>query len=291
MQDDDPVVQRRRLRVALRQLRTATGNSVIQVAGALGWSHSKVVRIENGDVGLSLTDLRALLAHYGVTEPTQVDEYVNMAKISRRQPSVNQYIGTFSKETLSFFQLQQRAREFRHVEPMFVPGLLQTERYMEAVLRRFSKNTDEDFLQRKSRGRLEHHELIFAPDHDVQMYFIIDEAVLRRRIGDDNAIMVEQIESLREISRRSNVHLQVAPFSAGLHVGMRGPFVILELPIEEDDNNILYFENPRGDVVVREDQEEIRSYLAQFYDLQKESVPEEEIDAFLERVVSDLVGA
>src|SRR4026209_2881855 len=58
-----------------------------QIADALDWSPSKVTRIENGSISLSVTDLRALLAYYGVTGPQVVEGLVDLARRSRRARS------------------------------------------------------------------------------------------------------------------------------------------------------------------------------------------------------------
>ena len=67
---ETPAVARRRLRLALRRARDAKGLTQQQVADELFWSLSKVNRIESGDVTISITDLRALLALLGVARPS-----------------------------------------------------------------------------------------------------------------------------------------------------------------------------------------------------------------------------
>ena len=56
----------------MRKAREHKGLTQAHVAEATDWSLSKVMRIESGDVGISATDLRALLDLYEVTdEPTR----------------------------------------------------------------------------------------------------------------------------------------------------------------------------------------------------------------------------
>ena len=70
---EDPSRQRRRLRVELRRVRDAAGLTQRQAAERLEWSLSKLIRIEAGTVGVSVTDLRAMLQLYGVTKQSLVD--------------------------------------------------------------------------------------------------------------------------------------------------------------------------------------------------------------------------
>lgn len=54
--DSSPVVQRRRLRAELRKARQEAGQTQEQVAAAMDWSLSKVIRIETGTVSISAND-------------------------------------------------------------------------------------------------------------------------------------------------------------------------------------------------------------------------------------------
>ena len=77
-----PTVHQRRLRVELRKSRNTAGLTQEQVAAALDWSLSKVIRIEAGAVRISITDLRALLQHYEVPGE-RVTELVELARAAR----------------------------------------------------------------------------------------------------------------------------------------------------------------------------------------------------------------
>ena len=61
---------RRRLTTQLKRLRRKAELTQRQVAQALDWSPSKIIRIEQGTVRIRVTDLQALLNLYGVTDPT-----------------------------------------------------------------------------------------------------------------------------------------------------------------------------------------------------------------------------
>ena len=68
MTTPSPLVQRRRLRTELRRARAEAGLTQGEVATAMDWSLSKIIRIETGAVGVSTNDLRALLGLYGITQ-------------------------------------------------------------------------------------------------------------------------------------------------------------------------------------------------------------------------------
>ncbi|MFF5233761.1 helix-turn-helix domain-containing protein [Dactylosporangium sp. NPDC000521] len=76
---------RRAVRLAIKDARTAKGLTQSQVAEAMEWSLSKVMRIESGEVTISQNDLRPLLSHLGIRDKARVDELVQAAKASKQR--------------------------------------------------------------------------------------------------------------------------------------------------------------------------------------------------------------
>ena len=74
----------------------------------------------------------------------------------------------------------------------------------------------------------------------------------------------------------------MVPFSAGVHPGLLGPFVIYEFPDPADDD-ALYLENPLGDVISRDYAEEILRYREAFEDLRKLSFRPDGSLAYLDK--------
>lgn len=76
-----------RLRAELRNKRELAQLTQKQVARAMDWSPSKMLRIESGAVGISTTDLRALLTYYDVKDKRQTEELVKLARAARARRS------------------------------------------------------------------------------------------------------------------------------------------------------------------------------------------------------------
>src|SRR5688500_18514082 len=104
-----PVLTRRRLRMELRRLREAAGLSLEQVARAMVWSTSKVVRIENGAVGISVNDTKALLTLYQATTPELISYLSELAKHSRRRMWWSQFRDRVPGTFLEFIGLEEDA--------------------------------------------------------------------------------------------------------------------------------------------------------------------------------------
>ncbi len=81
--DQRVATRRQRLRAELREARRRAGLTQKQVATAMDWSASKMLRIEAGVVGISTTDLRALLACYDVRDERRTEELVNLVRSER----------------------------------------------------------------------------------------------------------------------------------------------------------------------------------------------------------------
>jgi len=80
---DQRAADRQRLRSELRDARKQAGLTQKEVAAAMDWSASKMLRIEAGAVGISTTDLRALLTCYHIDDERRAEELVNLGRGSR----------------------------------------------------------------------------------------------------------------------------------------------------------------------------------------------------------------
>jgi transcriptional regulator with XRE-family HTH domain len=121
---------------------------------------------------------------------------------------------------------EAQARRLRSFEPLVVPGLLQTETYARAILSTRMGATREE-LDDAVAGRIE-RQPILEREHPPELWVILDEAVLRRPVGSPE-VMREQLARLVDAGQRPNIAIQVVPFGAGAHEGLRGgAFVVAD---------------------------------------------------------------
>jgi transcriptional regulator with XRE-family HTH domain len=234
------VIQRGRLTRELRRIRKDAGMTQDQVAEAMDWSLSKLIRIEGGGVSISVSDLRSLLAVYQVSNEDQVAELVDLARAARQKAWFTAYRDITSPQYVTFVGYEMAASVVRQFEPALIPGQLQTEEYARAVTLEYAA----DRVDKLVEIRIRRQELLEEPRR--QFFFILDEAVIRRQVGapTNPGIMRRQLRSLVESARQPNITVEIVPFSAGVHSGMKGPFTVLEFP--GDDEDVLYLENARG---------------------------------------------
>ena len=256
-----PLMLRRRLRTELRTARLNSNLTQEQVARAMEWSMSKMNRIEKAKSGISANDLKALLPFLGIEDTARAEELMDLARAARVSPWWSRYKDVAPEKLLELIDYESAASAMSQFEPMFIPGILQTEEYARAVLQVFydEKSAAERLvamvdLRTRRTGLL-------TSDNAPKFSFILDESVIHRVVGSP-AIMSRQFQHLANLAKLSNVTVHVVPFTAGLHPGMKGPFEVVQFAGEPDDN-IVFLEGPQGDII-SEDQMETMSYLEAF---------------------------
>jgi transcriptional regulator with XRE-family HTH domain len=211
-------VRRRRLAAELRRLRERTGLTGDQVADRLGWSGSKISRIELNRIGVKLADLKKLLDLYGVS-PAHRDELQALATESLGTGILEVPPSALTAELSSYINEETEAKSVWNWEPQIVPGLLQTGRYARAIIEGWTSvmPTPHQEVERRVEARLARQRLL-TRDPPLELSAVVDESVLHRKIG-DSSIMREQLEHLIEASRLPNVRLQVLAFGGEHPVG------------------------------------------------------------------------
>jgi hypothetical protein len=142
-----------------------------------------------------------------------------------------------------------------------VPGILQTEEYALAVLRIFyGERGPAERVPALASLRTRRRDLLFR-ENAPTFSFVLDESVIRRQVGSP-AVMRDQLMQLASLADLPNVTIRVVPFTAGPHLGMRGPFKVIEFD-DAPDENVVFLEGLHDDVII-DDPDETKGYLAAF---------------------------
>lgn len=280
-----PAVQRRRLRAELRRVRLEAGLTQDQVAEAMDWSLSKVIRIENGSVSISTNDLKAILQYYKITDSERVEDLIAIGRVARERSWWSEYRDIASRQLLQLIEYEAAALISRNFQLSAVPGLLQSEDYARSALKKNNPDRTREEVDKLVGIRMRRQELIDRADPP-RLFFVLDEAVVRRQVGGP-AVMRGQLRRLIDASAKPNVTVEVVPFSAGIHPGTLGPFVIHEFPDDADDDT-LYLENQQGEFINRDDPDEILAYRERFEQLRKSSLGPEGTERFLAKLLDEL---
>lgn len=250
----DPSLYRRRLRSELRRLREAKDFSQREVAQAMEWSLSKLIRIETGAVTITTNDLRALLNYYGLNDPGKVEGLLDTARKSReRSPFWSQFKGVASNETLAMCAYESSAKTIRNFQPLLVAGLLQTEEYAEGLFKYLRGTKDPKRLAELVKLRLQRQELLVNGDGSQTWHFLMDEAVIRRVVGGPQ-VMRKQLRRIQELMALPHVSVGIVPFAEGMYRGLRVPYIHFEFS-DPKDHSVLYLENPDKEQIISEDED------------------------------------
>ncbi|MET9482159.1 helix-turn-helix transcriptional regulator [Streptomyces sp. NPDC006638] len=124
-----------------------------------------------------------------------------------------------------YVDLEAAATVIRSFQAQVVPGLLQTADYARAVLS--ARRPDPDSVEEMVTARLARQDIL-ARDTPPELWIVLDENVLRRRMGRVDT-MRGQLDRLLTAAETPSIVLQVIPFDAGAHAGVGGPFAALTL--------------------------------------------------------------
>jgi transcriptional regulator with XRE-family HTH domain len=251
-QEEPPAVARQRVRRALRQARQATTMSQGDVAKTLGWSLSKMQRIEGGEVGVSLTDLRALLDVYGIADATEVQRLIGDARISRRQrwliaPEHRKFLTPALRQLIQF---EAEASAIKAYQPLLVPGVFQTPAVADTVLSWDNLGISDERRRVLFDVRMQRRQRTVENDDGPPYHLVLDESVIKRHIG-DATVMAEQLEALLEVAQLPHISVRLVPFERSAQAGLPVPFEIVTLS-DDDDDAVLYRESYEGDRVLHD---------------------------------------
>lgn len=199
-------VERRHLGLALRRLREAAGRSQHDAGSELGVSDSRISKIEDGTATLDHQQLLSLLDLFRVAEGER-DTILSLgAEARKRQPRgrPKPYTDTLPGSFQRIADLEADARAIYCYEPGVIPGRLQSQRYMRAVMRagdgiwwqEFGPEPDDRVAFRRAR-----QSAIFDATPPKRLEFVFTEGAL----FDDGLrtdVMREQYQHLLDIPRK-----------------------------------------------------------------------------------------
>ena len=218
-------------------------------------SPSKVSRLETGQRGASMRDIRDLCDLYEVDDEHR--QHLMELAIESKQRAWWQPLGVpYSR----YVGLEAEATSISDYGLGIMPGLLQTADYARAAVRAAVPRWVPDEVERRVRGRITRQQRLFS-EHPPRFEGVVDESVLHRVVGSP-AIMRAQLERLLELSGLPHVTLRVIPYDAGTLPAPNNKFIILRFaqPAVPD---VVFIEGLTGDLYLEEPQD-VETYSTTF---------------------------
>ena len=254
-----PTMLRRQLGAELRRMRESVHRTVTDVAHELGWSESKLSRVETAHSGIRTADLQRLFDFYGTAEADR-KRLIALAGQARQRGWWEAYGDALPDPYETFIGFEAEATSIFTYEAQVVPGLLQTDEYANAVTLADGVVDNRGVVAQRVAVRMA-RQAVLTREPPPTLWAILDEAALRRPIGGED-VMRRQLLRLVEAAERPTITIQVLPFTAGAHRALAGSFIILEFA-GDSDASLVYSEGMTGGTF-RSKPAELRSYLMSF---------------------------
>lgn len=207
-----PPIRRQLTGAALRRYREAFGCTLADAAATLGCHTSKISRIETGERGIPLAELRALLTEYGADEASQA------ALVAMADPagttgwwSRHDFLSEADQE---YMALESLAVQALYYSPLHIPELLQAPAYAEARTEADLGMTTTGTPSYAVEAILDRQDAILDGTRDLQA--VVTEAALLQAVGRDQ-ILQQQAAHLAGLAEQRRVGIHVLPFGALAH--------------------------------------------------------------------------
>lgn len=226
-----PTVRRRRLAAELRGIREDKGKSGDSVAAALRWSPSKISRYERARTGLRPREVARLLDYYQITGPRR-ELLLGLAEDAAQKGWWEEFTDSLSEDYQQFIGFEHEAASMAIWHVDVVTGLLQTEAYARHIISSYTRiePLPPGVIGRMVRVRMQRQQVLSRAE--LALSVVLDESVLRRRVGDES-LMYEQLQRLVREADRPNLTLQILPLDAQ-HMVFGESFVIFGFQDDSD---------------------------------------------------------
>jgi transcriptional regulator with XRE-family HTH domain len=259
----------------LRAIRKLRRMSMQDVADRLGWSESKVSRLETGQRPLSSEEVSSLLAILDVTGETR-DRLMAMARTPEEPGWLETVRSALPDESVTLSTYEAEATKLTDWSPLLIPGLLQTMEYGRAFM--LADRIAETDIGTRLMARQHRQQLLDRVEYTA----FIDETVLHRRIGDER-VRRGQLRHLLDMAERDNVTVRLVSVNSDAHSGLISPFLMIEFELTPP---IVHIELARSGVFLS-DESETRPYTETIARLSSMSMEEADSVRAIEAILGE----
>ena len=177
------------------------------------------------------------------------------------------YRDLVGKEALEFLGYEASASILRQYQNAVVPGLLQTPEYTRALLKgAYGTSPQQIGKLLDLREQRQRHAWLGS----TELHFVLDEAVLRRRVGSAE-VMRGQLCHLGELAERGAT-VQILQFNSGASFAVHGPFTLVHFE-DEVDGGVVFLEHALDSRVIKDAEGVTTFYRQGFEDLGERAAP------------------
>jgi transcriptional regulator with XRE-family HTH domain len=252
--------------------------STYQLADVLGWSQSRVTRIERGQIAVTADDVDAWAEATRASERVRAElsELAYEAWTHARSWSTSHRRGLAARQR-EMASLERSCALIRQFQPEAIPGLLQSPSYARHVIV-MADITGQRDIDAAVEARMERQKILREPGHQFQ--YVLVEGALRWRPGPAE-IMAEQRDHLLTAARLPGVSIAVIPFDQQARAPYIHPFTIYDNP----DAPLVLTEQYSGEIFIDE-APHIAAYQRTFELLRESALTADSAADFIRSVLS-----
>lgn len=238
----------RQLGAELKQARTRAGLSQRALAERIGRNSSHIARWENGKLTPSEADTATVLQELGV----RGEERDRLLELARHALDPDWIAPGIDRQLAALTEYERIATTIVNVEPMLVPGLMQTYDYARHLFAAFGAKAGE--ASQRAQLRVGRQHVLMGPSAP-RFVAIVGEYTLRYPLCPDD-VMVEQLRYLLKLTSLDNVELRIMPSGKPAATMLAGPWALLEF---EKTKPVVYLEHFNWSATIT-DQKSVAAY-------------------------------
>lgn len=213
----------RNLGAELRTLREDGQVSTRELAHKLDVARARLIRWENGSTVPSTAEVASYLTHLGINGDER-DRVVALAEDVDAGNWTTSDTSGARTELTTLIEFERTCTEMVNVAPLLIPGLLQTDDYIRAVM------GDLEDVENRVHLRLGRQNILTKRRNAPRLTVFICEGVLREPIGGP-VVMADQLHHILDMTERSNIRVHVIRSGARkVHVAHAGACVLFRFP-------------------------------------------------------------
>jgi transcriptional regulator with XRE-family HTH domain len=263
----------------LRDLRRAAGMTGSALARQLGWTQSKISKIETGRQMPTEDDVVAWAGGCHTDDDTRQALLALLAEAQgiHREWQQQVRLGQTAIQQ-NYDELARRAKTIRNAEVVYIPGLLQTADYARHRIAEgvglHGANPDE--IESATTRRIQRQQILY--DTSKTFEFIITEAALRFLLC-PRAAMLAQLDRLLAVTGLAHIKVGIIPFGVELPTTPQNAFILF-------DNDLAIVETFVGETMHHA--EEAEAYAAAMDGLAEEAWYDEQARSLIMQAANAL---
>jgi transcriptional regulator with XRE-family HTH domain len=235
----------RELGAELRRIREMAGYNGHELAIRLGWSPSKISRLETGHTNVSEVDVTTYLVFCGIIGD-ELDDLLDLANEAENGYRLQPHGEQLPEELRTLVIEETSTVLVQEFESIYIPGLAQTEDYARALFRE-SGMVPEDRIERAVRTRMDRQGLLRRAEPP-ECEFYVHEQTLRAPVG-SSSVMHEQILHLLFLDGWRHCSVRIVPTSSQGYGQARNAFRIMHYA---DHKPVIYVETQTASLFLEE---------------------------------------